>query len=126
MNTADTSRAPGVSQRWIGRHAPWACWIGRAVRQHAAEHQRAEQLAQLRDAELVLGVARPHPVDQHAERLEVGVAALALGLHGVERPLHPDTANIVGSVTSTARCAAASALRVSWPSEGGQSTITSR
>ena len=38
----------------------------------------------------------------------------------------PDTANIVGSVTSTARCAAASALRVSWPSDGGQSTITSR
>ena len=61
VNTADTSRAPGVSQRWIGRQAPWACWIGRPVGQHAAEHQRPEQLAQLRDPELVLGVARAGP-----------------------------------------------------------------
>ena len=47
-----------------------------AVGQHVAEHQRPEQLPQLGDAELVLGVARAHAVDQHAERLEVGVAPL--------------------------------------------------
>ncbi len=37
----------------------------------------------------------------------------------------PDTAKIVGSVTSTARSTATSAERVSWPSEGGQSMRTS-
>ena len=61
----------------------------RPVGQHVAEHQRPEQLAELGDAELVLAVARPHAVDHHAQRLQVRVTALALGLDGVEGALYP-------------------------------------
>ena len=126
VNTAETSRAPGVSHRWMGRQAPCACCTAeRSGRTPpSTSGPNSSRSSAIRNSCSALRgrtrlIRTPSGCRSRVDRSRSVCTAS-------NARCTPDTANIVGSATRTARSAAASALRVSWPSDGGQSTITRR